>query len=292
MRVTATRAAAYEQQGHDGVRARFESPWLARMLPRLLGAAGGLELLELGCSDGALARTPGLARYLGVDLAPPAPVPGAEFVAHDLAEGLGPVGDRPFDLYLGGFGIASHLDPSDLLRLLAEIADHGRPGSLVAIEALGLYSLEWPQLWGSPVGGARTIAYRLAADVQVHPWTPEELFAAYGACGIEPLRALDRTLQAAPKLGEGRYWPGLPDVRGALNALIGGDGSAYVMATLSAPLPPLPACEAALIHHTLAARRCELLARKRRSASAIWQLEPATAGGFGHGLLVIGRLRR
>jgi hypothetical protein len=165
---------------------------------------------------------------------------------------------------------------------------HARPGALVAIEALGLYSLEWPQLWGSRRGPDRTMEYRLAADVRVHPWGRDELFALLAASGIEPLGALDRTLQAAPKLAEGRYWPGLPDLRGALNALIAGAGAADALA---APLPPLPAYEAALVHHTLAARRRELLAAGRPTASAVWQLEPQTAGGFGHGLLVTGRVR-
>jgi SAM-dependent methyltransferase len=284
MQVTAARAAAYEQQGHDAVRACFELPWLARLLDRLLRAAPGRELLDLGCGDGAVARMAGLKRYVGVDLAPPS---GPEFVAHDLAEGLGPVGPLPFDLYLGTFGVASHLAPGELGRLLDDIAGHGRPGALVAIEALGLHSLEWPQLWGSRHGRGRTIEYRLAEDVRVHPWAPRELFALFRGGGIEPLGALDRTLQAAPKLGEGRYWPGLPDLRGALNGLIAGDG-AGAPSVLSAPLPPLPACEAALVHHTLAARRRELLAT---TASAVWQLEPHTAGGFGHGLLVVGRVR-
>jgi SAM-dependent methyltransferase len=291
MQATAARAEAYEQQGHDAVRACFERPWLAGLLQRLLLAAPGGELLDLGCGDGAVARMAGLERYVGVDLAPPEAAVDAEFVAHDLADGLGPVGTLPFDLYLGSFGIASHLAPGELARLLGDIARHARPGALVAIEALGLHSLEWPQLWGSRHGRGRTIEYRLATDVRVHPWAPGELFALFRGSGIEPLGALDRTLQAAPKLAEGRYWPGLPDLRGALNALISLECEPAAIEVLAAPLPPLPACEAALVHHTLAARRGELLARRGPTASAIWQLEPRTAGGFGHGLLVVGRVR-
>jgi SAM-dependent methyltransferase len=287
MQATATRAAAYEQQGHDAVRACFELPWLARLLPLLLEKAGGRELLDLGCGKGAVAGLAELDRYVGVDLAPPPSAPDEEFVAHDLADGLGPVGPRPFDLYLGSFGIASHLAPAELGRLLDNIARHARPGSLLAIEALGRYSLEWPQLWGTPPGAARTIQYRLTEDVDVHPWAPGELFGLLNARGIVPLGALDRTLQAAPKLADGRYWPGLPDLRGALNALIAGIGEPAALDALAAPLPPLPACEAALVHHTLAARRRELVAP---AASAVWQLEPRSAGGFGHGLFVVGRV--
>jgi hypothetical protein len=277
------------------VRDTFETAWFARAIPRLLREAGGGELLDLGCSDGAAAvlAGPGLTRYLGVDLAPPTPDglwPAR--IRHDLRDGLGPVGARPFDLYLGTFGVASHLAPGELRVLLRQIAAHARPGALVAIEALGLYSLEWPGLWGSAPGPARTIAYRLASDVRVHPWSPAELLGLFEECGIRPLRALDRTLQAGPKLGEGRYWPGLPDVRGALNDLLAGSGRSP--ASLALPLPPLPAGQAALIHHTLAARRRRLVAARHSPvvlARAVWSLEPATRGGYGHGLMAVGRVR-
>ena len=167
-------------------------------MSRLLDEAHGGEVLDLGCGDGAVARLAAgrLSRYVGVDLAPPA---GDGHVQHDLREGLGPVGTRPFDLYLGTFGIASHLSPAQLRRLLGDVAAHARAGALVAIEALGRESLEWPQLWEH---GARR-----GAD---HPLQPgrRRARAPVGAgravrallrAGIEPLRAIDRTLQAGPK---------------------------------------------------------------------------------------------
>jgi SAM-dependent methyltransferase len=294
MRSGVAAAHPYASAGGDAVRETFERDWFARMIPRLLGEAGGGEVLDLGCADGAAAQMAGagLTRYLGVDLAPPAPGASAvERIHHDLRDGLGPVGTRPFDLYLGTFGVASHVGPDALRRLLREIARHGRPGALVALEALGRYSLEWPHLWDTAPGRARTIPYRLAADVRVHPWSPAELLGLLEECGIRPLRAVDRTLQAGPKLGEGRYWPGLPDVRSALNALL--TGSAAV-AALAAPLPPLPAGEPALLHHALVARRQRLLEvalPEHALARAVWALEPATGGGYGHGLMVVGRIR-
>jgi hypothetical protein len=202
------------------------------------------------------------------------------------------VGRRSFDVYLGSFGIASHLSPGELQRLLGQIARHGHRGSLVALEALGLYSLEWPRLWGTPAGAARTIPYRLGADVRVHPWAPAELFERFRAAGIEPLGARDRTLQAGPKLAESRYWPGLPSVRAALAALLaeGRAGEA-----LASPLPPLPAGRPARLHHALAERRRKAVlaagAGGPQLAEAIWALEPQTGGGYGHGLLILGRVR-
>jgi SAM-dependent methyltransferase len=291
MRLGETAARPYAWQGHDPVRRRFEERDLARLVPRLLRAAGG-ALLDLGCGDGLAARLAGdrLSRYAGVDLQPE--VGGLPSVAHDLRDGLGPVGSRPFDVYLGTFGIASHLGPGELQRLLEQIARHAHRGSLVALEALGLYSLEWPRLWGTRPGPGRTIPYRLGVDVLVHPWAPAELFERFLGAGIEPLGARDRTLQAGPKLAESRYWPGLPPVRGALAALLAGGPAGE---GLTDSLPPLPAGFPARLHHALAERRRRAVAAAAETGSAlaetIWALEPPTGGGYGHGLLIVGRVR-
>ena len=291
MRPGETAARPYAWQGHDVVRGTFEERALARILRRLLDVAGG-ALLDLGCGDGLAARLAGarLSRYLGLDLRPTAS--GLPTLAHDLRDGLGPVGPRPFDVYLGSFGIASHLSPGELERLLGQIARHGHRGSLVALEALGLHSLEWPRLWGTRPGAARTIPYRLGADVPVHPWAPGELLARFEAAGIEPLGARDRTVQAGPKLAESRYWPGLPSVRAALATLLTGGPAG---GGLTSPLPPLPAGLPARLHHALAERRRETAAAVGAGgpalAEAIWALEPPTGGGYGHGLLILGRVR-
>jgi hypothetical protein len=292
MRVQEAVARPYARQGHDPVRSRFEERRLGRLVPRLLDLSGGGALLDLGCADALAGRLAGerLTRYLGLDLEPSATAPRS--VPWDLRNGLADLGERPFDLYLGYFGIASHLTPQQLRRLLRDVARHARPGAVVALEALGLYSLEWPRLWGTAPGAERLLPYRLAADVVVHPWASGELLALFEGAGIDPLGALDRTLQAGPKTGEGRYWPGLPGVRGGLNELLRGEAPPP---SLVAPLPPLPAGLPALVHHTLAARRCELVLGSGQDgaalADAIWSLEPSSAGGFGHGLLAIGRVR-
>jgi SAM-dependent methyltransferase len=291
MRLGETAARPYAWQGHDIVRRTFEERELAALLPRLIRAAGG-SLLDLGCGDGLAARLAGarLTRYLGVDLRPT--TSGLPSVAHDLRCGLGPVGSRPFDLYLGSFGIASHLSPEELQRLLVQIARHGHRGSIVALEALGLYSLEWPRLWGTPPGARRTIPYQLGADVPVHPWAPGEMFERFRAAGIEPLGARDRTVQAGPKIGVSRYWPGLPSVRAALATLLAGGPACDA---LTSPLPPLPAGFPARLHHALAERRREAVfaaaAGGLALAEAIWALEPPSGGGYGHGLLIVGRVR-
>jgi hypothetical protein len=289
------RRAAYAFLPRDAVRETFEREAFGKLVPALLDAAGGGRLLDLGCHDGVAAELAGerLERYLGVDLHPPgSPPPRGDFLAHDLRDGLGPVGEEPFDVYLAAFGLASHLRPEELRGLLTSLAAHARPGSVVALEGLGRYSLEWPGLWDTAPGPARLLPYRLGGEVEVHPWAAGELFAVFEAAGIRPLRALDRSLQGGPKVGNGNYWPGLPPVRDGLNRLLAGDPGGGE--PLAQPLPTLPSHPAAAVHHELAARRRALIAAVNgeppdRVARAVWALEPRSGGGLGHGLLVIGR---
>ena len=277
----------------DLVREVFERAAFARLLRRLLARAGGRRVLDLGCGDGLVAELAGerLDAYVGIDLYPPE---GDGFVRHDLREGLGDVGAEPFDVYVGTFGVASHMAPDELRRLLSDIAAHARRGSLVALDALGLRSLECPRVWDSPAGPRRTLTYRLADDVRVHPWSPCELAALFEEAGLEFRLALDRSVQAGPKLGDEDYWQGLPRLREGLNGLLAGNPAG--VEALRAPLPRLPEHPASHVHRALAATRASTLRTAVRRlqpaelASAVWELEPLSADGVGHGMLVVGRV--
>lgn len=288
-------AHAYLGPPRDAVRETFERAFFAGQLERLITEAPGGRVLDLGCADGLVGELCGarVDEYVGIDLHPPAIETEGRFLAHDLGNGLGPVGADSFDLYFASFGVASHLAPEQLERLCGDISAHARPGSLVALEALGLFSLEWPSVWETPPGARRTIPYVLAAETRVHPWARSELAGIFADAGITPLRALDRSVQAGPKVGGGEYWPGLPPVRTSLNELLA--GSAESIDALEAPLPPLPAHPAAGVHHALVARRQQLVGARRATlpqalAREVWALDPSTGDGFGHGLLVVGRV--
>lgn len=276
----------------DIVRSGFECTFFERLLGKLLVVAPGARVLDLFCGDGALSRAAGLDSWVGVDLFPP-PTPHA--IEWDLRNGLGPVAGQPFDVCIASFGAASHLSVAELDRLVGEIAAAAAPGAMVALEALGLHSLEWPALWSVPPGPGRVLPYRLAAEVSVHPWLPAELRRLFTAHGLEWVGALDRTVQAGPKLGE--YWPGLPAVRDGLALLARGNPAGA--GVLCEPLPPLPAHPAARAHHDLAAARRALAGRSaaardpRALAKAVWGLQPCSRGvGLGHGVVAIAQAPR
>ncbi|MGI8750702.1 MAG: hypothetical protein ACR2J6_09195 [Thermoleophilaceae bacterium] len=284
---------AYAPAPDDAVREQLEAAQLARTARALVARAPGGRVLDLGSGGGlgTLLAGSDMSDYTGVDFRPPATAAPGSHVVHDLRGGLGPVGARPFDLYLAAFGLASHLSPAELHRLLSAISRHARPGAIVAVEALGLFSLEWPRLWDTRPGRERILPYLLGADVEVHPWSPPELGSVLESAGIRVASYQDRSAQAGPKLDESRYWPALPPLRGALGDLLAGGPPGPA---LTRALPPLPASPVAAVHQDLAARRHALVRTHGGSGAAlareIWSLEAGSGGGFGHGLLAIGHV--
>lgn len=74
--------------------------------------------------------------------------PNIKFILGDLRDGLGAVRDeQPFDIYFSSYASLSHLKRHDLLNLLVDICNHGNNDSLIFMDFLGRYSIEWPNYW-------------------------------------------------------------------------------------------------------------------------------------------------
>ncbi len=98
------------------------------------------ELVYLGVDLSSAMVEQGRANYDGHD--------NVRFEQADLNQGLGPyMKEEPFDIYYSSYGSLSHLERTGLERLLGDVAKHGRTGSLVVLDLLGQYSLEWPCYW-------------------------------------------------------------------------------------------------------------------------------------------------
>ena len=194
-------------------------------MPRLLDAAGGGALLDLGCGDGLAARlaaqAPDALRRTRPRAVASPRLPSRRPRPARRARAGGPAAVRPV--------------PGRLRPGLAPAARASCGGCCARHRcATPARVRSWPSRrsgatrWSGrgsgapPVGPARTLPYRLGADVAVHPWSPPSCSRASRARASQPLRALDRSLQAGPKVGEGRYWPGLPPLRGALTACCAG----------------------------------------------------------------------
>ena len=177
-------------------------------------SAGGGALLDLGCGDGLAARLGGRPPH-ALPRTRPRAVRRAPCRASPTicAAVSAPSAGSSFDVYLGSSASRRTSSRGSWSRLLREIGRHARPGAIVALEALGRYSLEWPRLWRSPVGAARLLPYRLGADVTVHPWAPRRAVRALRFRGHRTARRARPHAAGGPKVGSGRYWPGLPPLR-------------------------------------------------------------------------------
>jgi SAM-dependent methyltransferase len=158
-----------------------------RILDLGAGTGQGYELLtqidprnlDLGTTHQWILPEERVESYLGLDLDEAMVEKGralftdngqVHFERANLCEGLGSVKESqpPFDIYFSAYGSLSHLKTDDLRRLLLDIGEHGRAGSLVVLDLLGRNSMEWPCYWSA---GNETEAWR---DYSMSYLYPEE----------------------------------------------------------------------------------------------------------------------
>jgi SAM-dependent methyltransferase len=164
--------------------------------------------------------------------------PPVRFIQGDLNDGLAAIKEEsPFDMYFSSYGSLSHLDIEALERLLTDICTHSRDGSLVVLDLLGRYSIEWPGYWDakSDVDKFRDYSmsylnseFALEQEIDHFPlrfWTGEEVEALVGGLrsktgtGIEVSKKFDRSLMVGRHVDTGEYNPKLKPIRRAANSL-------------------------------------------------------------------------
>ena len=116
--------------------------------------------------------------------------PNVQFKQADLSQGLGEIKDKEsaFDLYFSSYGSLSHLARKDLVTLLEDICHHGKDGSVVVMDLIGRYSVEWPDFWHGEseqekdreynMGYLYPEAVRQTTDIESFPirfWTGQEV---------------------------------------------------------------------------------------------------------------------
>ncbi|MDY7013186.1 MAG: class I SAM-dependent methyltransferase, partial [Cyanobacteriota bacterium] len=166
--------------------------------------------------------------------------PQVDFAQADLRQGLGEIKakESPFDIYFSSYGSLSHLARKDLVGLLRDICEHSCNESLVVLDFLGRYSLEWPHFWSAQTEEDKvrnyTMSYlysesvRKTIEVEQFPlrfWTGEdvkqlaqELTAEMGV-GVEVLKLMDRSVLVGRHTDTREYDPQLKPIRRLINSL-------------------------------------------------------------------------
>ncbi len=74
--------------------------------------------------------------------------PNVKFKQVDLTNGLKDIKDEePFDVYFSSYGSLSHLSKDALYGLLVDISNHSNNGSIIVMDIMGRFSIEWPDYW-------------------------------------------------------------------------------------------------------------------------------------------------
>ncbi len=219
------------------------------------GSGQGYELLtridkrdlDLGLLHDRALPIDEIESYLGLDISQPMVDKGNEifrdednmrFIQGDLTNGLDSARDeKPFDLYFSSYGSFSHLSKESLQNLLTDICEHGNNESLVVLDLIGRYSIEWPQYWNAETEEEKVRDYsmnylHLGLDYEVETehfpirfWTGFELDKLMLDINkdtkgqIEIVKKLDRSILVGRHTDTRLYNPRLQSTRRGVNCL-------------------------------------------------------------------------
>ena len=263
---------------YDNVRIYWEDqltrialrPFLQELVEQRCSSQRGLRIVDLGCGAGqgyqllttidrrdldlGLQHQRVLPKekidlYLGLDISTAMvekgqtifeSEPQVEFAQADLRKGLGQfkTEQEPFDLYFSAYGSLSHLARQDLITLLQDICQHSGHQSLVVLDLLGRYSLEWPDFWSAEAESEKVRDYTMSylyspatrnkIEGETFPlrfWTGQEVRELAGelttATGVEVevLKLMDRSLLVGRHTDTQEYNPLLKPYRRSVNSL-------------------------------------------------------------------------
>ena len=226
-----------------------------RILDMGCGSGQGYELItridkkgiDLGLHHDRILPEEEIEVYLGIDLNKEmvnkgneifANKPFVQFKQADLCEGLAAVKDEnPFDIYFSSYGSLSHLSRTHLQELLINICKHGENGSLILLDLLGRYSIEWPCYWNAETEDEKVNDYSMSYlylgsnndhEVEHFPcryWTGAEVemlvadIKQEANVQIEILKKLDRSILVGRHTDTGQYNPKLNSNRRKVNSL-------------------------------------------------------------------------
>ncbi len=270
----------------DWVKRAWEEPAFARHLDSALrsahaqGLRADLDVLDVGCGTGValdlLLATPALsdttlalARATGLDLDEGllaiarerfADDPRMTFVSGDLTA---PPATGPHDLVLSSGVPFSHLEPEELEHSLALLAADAlgadrssderdeRRSTLLVVDVLGRYSLEWTTRWDEVRWDYRMSFFATDVDVTSTPmttWSGDDLAATIARAAeqasaeLVDLTLVDRSIAVGRHMMTGEYTPDLPRLRDLVDALADPDVSVDLDGLrIALPLPDAPA---------------------------------------------------
>ena len=263
---------------YDNVRTYWEDqltriafrPFLLDLVERRRKENRGVRILDLGCGSGQgyeilvkidshdldlglqherVLPEDSIDLYYGVDISQPmvdkgevlfADKPNVKFAQLDLREGLGKIktAEKPFDIYFSSYAALSHLSKEQLQNLLQDISAHGTNESLVVLDLVGRYSIEWPQFWSASSENEKVRDYTMSylysepvrehLDIEKFPlrfWTGNEVreltqgITADTGVALEVLKLMDRSILVGRHTDTREYNKQLKPIRRLSNCL-------------------------------------------------------------------------
>ena len=263
---------------YDNVRTYWEDqltrivlrPFLRNLVEKQRNHGKGVRIVDLGCGAGQgydiltkidyhdldlglqhkrVLPHEDLSLFLGLDISQAmvtkgqalfSDKPEVQFQQADLSEGLGEIKEKesPFDLYFSSYGSLSHLARKDLVTLLEDVCHHGKDGSVIVMDLIGRYSIEWPDFWGAKseeekvreynMGYLYSESVRQTTDIESFPirfWTGQEVrelaleIGAKTGVTLEVAKLVDRSVLVGRHTDTRSFNPQLKPTRRLINSL-------------------------------------------------------------------------